>query len=409
MNAEPARLDVIDTRAGLDEALDRLDGGIGPVAVDAERASGYRYSDRAYLVQFYRRDAGTFLVDPIPFGRLDDLHEVIAGEEWVFHAATQDLPCLREIGLDPTSIFDTELGGRLLGMERVGLGAVVESLLGVHLEKAHSAADWSTRPLPRDWLEYAAYDVELLLDVRDIMAEQLDRSGKSRIAEEEFDDILVRDLSHKREEPWRRLTGLSKLKTQRQLAVARELWTARDEYARQTDRAPGRIVPDRALSAAALALPSSQGALQSLREFTGRESRSQLPRWWAAIERGRSTDDLPSKRAPAGNGMPPHRSWPQRDPDADLRLKSARASVAELAEQMQMPIENLLTPETLRRVCWSPPPHVSPETISEALRSHGARAWQVQATSAAVATAILHAPDFVQSDQSEPGASGVAS
>src|SRR5690606_29950119 len=158
----------------------------GPIAVDAERASGYRYSDRAYLVQFYRRGSGTFLIDPIPFGRLDDLHEVIGTEEWVFHAATQDLPCLREIGLDPSTIFDTELGARLLGMERVGLGSVVEELLGIHLEKAHSAADWSTRPLPNEWLEYAAYDVELLIDVRDIMAELLDQSGKSGIAEQEF-------------------------------------------------------------------------------------------------------------------------------------------------------------------------------------------------------------------------------
>ena len=276
MTTERDRLEPIADRGALDAAIERLAGGIGPVAVDAERASGYRYSDRAYLVQLYRRDAGTFIIDPVPFGSLADVHEVIADEEWVFHAATQDLPCLRELGMDPVRIFDTELGARLLGMERVGLQAVIEQLLGIRLEKAHSAADWSTRPLPTAWLEYAALDVELLLDARDIMAELLGQAGKAAIAEEEFDAVLARELAPKREEPWRRLTGLSKLRTQRQLAVARELWLARDAYARERDTAPGRIVPDRALAAAALAMPSSIGALQGLREFTGRESRSQL-------------------------------------------------------------------------------------------------------------------------------------
>ncbi|GGA57745.1 3'-5' exonuclease [Pseudoclavibacter endophyticus] len=395
------RLAVVDTGPLLEHAIRRLGQGIGPVAVDAERASGFRYSDRAYLVQFYRRGAGTFLIDPIPFGSLGDLGDVIGDEEWVFHAATQDLPCLREIDLDPERIFDTELGARLLGMERVGLGAVVEELLGVHLAKAHSAADWSKRPLPRDWLEYAALDVELLLDVRDIMAELLDEAGKARIAEEEFDSILTRELQQKREEPWRRLTGLSKLKTPRQLAVARELWHARDEYARQTDRAPGRIVPDRALAAAALAMPSSMGALQALREFTGRESRSQLPRWWAAIERGRATDELPSRRVSSGNGMPSHRTWSQRDPDADLRLKSVRAELAELAEVLHMPVENVLTPDTLRRVCWSPPADPTPESVGAILREYGARPWQVQATAAVIAAALRDAPALAATGSQE--------
>ena len=49
----------------------------------------------------------------------------------------------------------------------MGLGAVVEDTLGIALAKAHSASDWSTRPLPQSWLEYASLDVEHLVDVRD--------------------------------------------------------------------------------------------------------------------------------------------------------------------------------------------------------------------------------------------------
>lgn len=390
----PDRLRVIDDRAAYSQAIDRLAAGLGPVAVDAERASGYRYSDRAYLVQLYRRGTGTLLIDPIAIGSLAELGAVVADQEWIFHAATQDLPNLRELQLHPRRLFDTELAARLLGMERVGLGAVVESLLGITLAKAHSAADWSTRPLPRPWLEYAALDVELLPDLRDIQAELLASQGKAEFAEQEFADVVHRDLSGRREEPWRRLIGHAGLRSGRSLAVARELWQARDEYARQSDTAPGRIVPDRALAAAAAALPGSIGALQAVKEFTGRESRSQLPRWWAAIERGLAATELPPRRVAEGNGMPPHRVWAQRAPEADARLKAARPALQAVAEQLPMPVENLLTPEFLRRAAWQPARPVTSTSIARQLQELGARPWQIELAAAPIAAA------FVEADQS---------
>ena len=155
-----------------------FEAGSGPVAVDAERASGYRYGQRAYLVQLRREGAGTALIDPVACPDLSGLGEALSGVEWVLHAATQDLPCLREIGMVPTRLFDTELAGRLAGFPRVGLGAMVEGVLGFVLEKGHSAVDWSTRPLPEPWLRYAALDVELLVDLRDALEKELDRQGK---------------------------------------------------------------------------------------------------------------------------------------------------------------------------------------------------------------------------------------
>src|SRR5690625_1970363 len=128
----------------------------GPVAVDVERASGFRYSARAYLVQVFRRGAGVFHFDPPAIGDVTALQAAIGDAEWVFHAASQDLPSLADLGLVPVRIFDTELSARLLGWSGVGLAAVVERTLGVALRKEHSAADWSTRPLPDAWLEYAA-------------------------------------------------------------------------------------------------------------------------------------------------------------------------------------------------------------------------------------------------------------
>lgn len=385
---------VIESREEYLDAVRIIAAGTGPIAVDAERASGYRYSQRAYLIQLYRRGAGLFLFDPPAVGRFDELNEAIAPAEWVIHAASQDLACLREVGLDPVRIFDTELAARLLGLPRVGLGTVVEELLGIHLAKEHSAADWSTRPLPATWLEYAALDVELLVDVRDKLAAMLDEGGKREIAAQEFEATLARQPKLQRPEPWRRLSGLNTVRGARNLAIARELWTERDAFARESDIAPGRLVPDSSLVAAIKAEPRTRAALASLREFKGRASRSELPRWWSAIERGLTTDDLPPIRGASGESLPPARSWADRNPDADARLKAARQAVVAISENLAIPVENLLTPELLRRVAWAPPEPVTAETVGQALAELSARPWQIEATAQAIASA------FVDSSQS---------
>ena len=381
---------VIATREEYLAAVEKIAAGHGPIAIDAERASGFRYSQRAYLIQIFRRGAGTFLFDPPPIGDFGELNAAIADEEWILHAASQDLTCLREIGLNPKRIYDTELGARLAGLPRVGLGTVVEDLLGIHLAKEHSAADWSTRPLPQAWLVYAALDVELLVDLREKMGELLEADGKTFIADQEFASVAARDFTIVRVEPWRRLSGLASIRGQRGLAVARELWEARDAYAREIDTAPGRLVPDAALTAAAKALPATKRDLSAIKEFTGRASRSQLDRWWAAIERGMATTDLPATRAP-GESIPAPRIWSDRNPEADKRLKAARASLTELSEFFHIPLENLLTPDTLRRVAWAPPADLTVGTVSAALAEFGARPWQVDATAQKIVDAFVEA------------------
>jgi ribonuclease D len=392
---------VTETREDYLRAVALIKAGTGPVAVDAERASGFRYSQRAYLIQLHRRGSGTFLFDPPAIGDFSQLQEAIGGEEWILHAASQDLPCLREVGLDPERIFDTELAARLLGFSRVGLAYVVEELLGLHLAKEHSAADWSTRPLPESWLVYAALDVELLADLRDRMVALLDESGKTAIAQQEFQAVLDRETSV-RAEPWRRLSGVHTVKGLRGLAVARELWRERDELARTTDVSPGRLVPDSSLVAAARALPKTKRDLAAMRDFSGRASRSELDRWWAAIERGLTTEDLPQLRQ-SGETMPPPRAWSDRNPEADRRLKRARQTVTAIAESLDLPIENLITPDTLRRVAWSPPEPVDEDTVAEALTALGARPWQVEAIAGPVAA------DFVAARQPADAAESAAS
>ena len=394
-------LDVIADRASYLTAVEAIAAGTGPIAIDAERASGFRYSQRAYLIQIFRRGSGTFLFDPPAIGSFEELQQSIGEEEWVLHAASQDLPCLREVGLDPQRIFDTELGARLAGLPRVGLGTVVEDLLGIHLAKEHSAADWSTRPLPQSWLVYAALDVELLVDLRDAMAALLDAQRKTGIAAQEFDAVLTREAKPVRTDAWRRLSGLSTVRGPRNLAVARELWSARDAYAREIDTSPGRLIPDASLVAAARVLPESKRALADLREFNGRASRTELARWWSAIEVGKTTDDLPAQRVP-GDSVPPPRAWADRNPVADRRLKAARVVILEVSELLSIPAENLLTPDLLRRMIWHPPADLEADGIRTALLVLGARQWQVDALAPLLARA------FVEADQpaDEPSETG---
>lgn len=377
---------------GVKRAADLLAAQDGPIGVDAERASGYRYGQEAYLVQAYRRGGEALLFDPTGIEDFSPLADALDGEEWILHAASQDIPCLADLGLAPQRLFDTELAARLLGFERVGLGAIVESLLGVRLEKAHSAADWSTRPLPESWLEYAALDVTLLPDLRDAVYGELVAQGKVEIAEQEF--TAARDLRPKQPEaePWRRLKGLQSLRKPRQQALARELWLARDALAREVDTAPGRLLPDSSIVAAAAANPRSTGDLARLKTFRGRASRTELDRWWRAILRGKTTEDLPGPRRRDPDAIPNHRGWPERYPDAAARLTAARAAIEAEAERMSMPIENLLTPDTLRRVVWSPPKPATAEAIAQTLRKLGARDWQIAATSPIIATALSTEP-----------------
>lgn len=393
---------VVADVAGLEDAARTLAAGTGPVAVDVERASGFRYSQRAYLVQVFRREAGVFLFDPPAIGDMSALQAAIGDEQWILHAASQDLPSLRELHLEPPSFFDTELAARLLGHERVGLGAVVEDTLGITLAKAHSAADWSTRPLPQPWLEYAALDVLHLVDVYDVLVRELAEQGKTEFAAQEFDTVRTRPDKPPREEPWRRLSGLHTVRGRRALAIARALWQAREDYARAQDIAPGRLVPDRSLVAAVLANPASKQELSRVREFTGRASRTQLDRWWSAIEAGRTDPALPVERVP-GDGMPPVRAWADRNPAADARLKASRPVIEQLAGELHMPVENLLTPDTLRRVAWTPPAEVDAAAVGEALAAHGARPWQIEIAAPGIAQA------FVESVQEPPVSSPDAS
>lgn len=391
--------EITDTPEALDAVLSAVASGTGPVALDAERASGYRYSARAYLVQLRREGAGTALIDPIAFDDLTLLDDAIGDAEWILHAASQDLPCLREVGLRPTSLFDTELAARLLGYPRVGLATLVESIVGKSMRKEHSAADWSQRPLPTPWLEYAALDVEVLVELREVLGRELEETGKAEWARQEFEH-LIGFVPAARVDPWRRTSGIHKAKGRRALAAVRELWTVRDQLAETLDTTPGRLIPDSAVIAAANALPTNGKLLMATAGFHGRGARRYLDTWVDALKRARA---LPESELPPlakrSDGPPQVRSWADRDPVAAARLNAARAAVAELSEERNVPIENLLTPDYMRRVLWSPPAVPDDEldgAVAAELLRLGARQWQVDLMAPRIAEAIRHPAEVTE-------------
>jgi ribonuclease D len=380
------------SRTEIARAAELLASGHGSFAVDAERASGFRYSNRAYLVQVRRAGAGTVLIDPVnhggdPVATLAPVAEVLATDDWVLHAADQDLPCLAEVGIRPPRLYDTELAGRLAGYDRVNLATMVQRLLGLQLTKGHGAADWSKRPLPDEWLNYAALDVEVLLELRDAIADVLQEQGKTDWAAQEFEYVRTFEATPTRRDRWRRTSGIHKVRNPRALAAVRELWQTRDHIARRRDIAPGRILPDSAIINAATVDPDTVEKLTELPVFGGNRQRRSAQVWLDALARARTAEPPDAQEPP--NGPPPASRWARRKPEAAMRLEAARAGLAELSKRVSVPTENLVAPDVVRRLCWDwQPVDDTAGAVDDFLRDAGARPWQRELAGPVLAEAL---------------------
>lgn len=381
--------ELVTTNEALADVITALQKGFGPIAIDAERASGYKYSQRAYLVQIFRRGGGLHLIDPISANSQDlwsKLSNTFADQEWIIHASTQDLPCLTELGLHPKILFDTELGARIAGCPRVGLGPLAESLLNLSLAKEHSAVDWSKRPLNPEWLIYAALDVDVLVDLRDEVYELLESSGKLKWAEQDFAQILTNYQpgveKQVRPDRWRRTSGMHKVRDRRTLAIIKALWESRDVYAAKVDIAPGRIFNDEALVATAIAKPKTLDEMRRILTKRTRQQNLPLTDWFEAI---RAAIALPAEELPElkvkSTSLPPPKIWKDRNPAGYARLTHARAAIISKAGELEIPVENLLSPDALRKLCWpNPPEGYGSDYVEDKLAESGARPWQVAAT-----------------------------
>ncbi|MDN6794118.1 MAG: HRDC domain-containing protein [Propionibacterium sp.] len=391
---------LVDTQQALQEAADRLVTGTQPVALDVERAQGFRYGADPFLVQVRREDVGTFLIDT---HALPDLSVLAPGmrEVWLLHDAEQDLPNLAQVGLHPQTLFDTEVAARLVGMDHFGLAAVCEQVLGLALVKDHQASDWSVRPLPPDWLRYAALDVELLTELYRRLSLSLHDLGRWEWALEEFDHVMAHPAPAPKPDRWRSLPGAGKITSRRSLGVLRELWEARDAVAREIDLSPGRLVRNAALVRAAQQPPRNRRSLLSISEFRSPVARQYTDTWLRAINRAVTADDseLPARRIPVVPGsVPDARHWAHLDPDAFLRLKAVRAAAASVGEELGLSSEVVLEPRDQRFLAWAPlDPSMTPEdAVAERLEESDARPWQRTLVSAPLCAALTEPHQFLQ-------------
>jgi ribonuclease D len=395
-------VEIVNTNESLSNFLTALSSSDDAIALDAERASGFRYGQRAFLLQVAIKDTAIFIIDPVA----DYDPEVWAkfirqlGERpWIIHAASQDLPCLIELNLVASKIYDTELAARLLGLPRVALSTLTEHYLQIKLAKEHSAVDWSERPLPESWLVYAALDVDVLFDLWACIEKDLGQSGKKEYAEQEFEHLLGFTPKPPKQDRWRSMNGLHEIKDQRTLTIAKYLWSAREELAIEKDLAPGRLIPDSSVISALKENPKTRSELTSLRSFSGRASRTFIDIWWKAIEDGTNTKNLVDLR-PQPSGIPNHRNWPLKFPLAHARLLAAREFLSQIAQEQSIPTENIVNPEVIRQLCFEPPEPIDEDTVTLFLREKQSRQWQLELIGQGLASALAAAE--IKPEVSEP-------
>jgi ribonuclease D len=262
----------------------------------------------------------------------------------------------------------------------------------VSLAKEHSAADWSQRPLPKEWLNYAALDVELLIELRDKVYGLLVAANKWEWAREEFQSILDAPPAPPRVDPWRRTSGMHKIKKRNQLAVVRELWTVRNEIAQEVDISQGRLLSDAAIVEIAMvahtkAIKTKKDLERVLRPI-GLRARwmENVASWISAISDALalSEDQWPQVRTDS-DSLPPLKIWRERFPEKYAPLSHAKACLSAKAEELSIPLENMITPEYVRRICWNAPKGA----VAQALAALGARNWQVEIAAPILESALL--------------------
>jgi ribonuclease D len=281
-------------------ALNRLADSLARepiVAVDTESNSLYAYREQVCLIQFSTPEKD-FLVDPLSLKDLSVLAPVFRNPkiEKIFHAAEYDLMCLkRDFGFEFNNLFDTMLAARILGRDAVGLGSILETEFGVHLEKRYQRANWGKRPLPPHLMAYARLDTHYLIPLRDRMLKDLEKEELLTLACEDFHRISKVQLNGRLPEDeaakcWR-VSGSHELDPQ-QAAVLLELCAYREDVARSLDRPVFKVINNHTLLAIANETPQDLRELGRLpgmsRGQVERHGRSLL----AAVQRGLQRDPI---------------------------------------------------------------------------------------------------------------------
>ncbi len=267
------------------------------VAFDTESNSLYAYQERVCLIQCSTEDTD-YIIDTLAIADLSPLAPILADAaiEKVLHGAEYDVIVLkRDFGFQVNNLFDTRVAARTLGMERTGLGNLLQEAFGARLDKRLQRANWGRRPLPTDLLDYARLDTRYLLPLRDRLAQALRDEGRWQEALElcEYLTRLEPTENHFDPKGFWRIAGAHRL-SPRQRAILKELYLFREQAASRMDRPPFKVMNDGTLLAIAQTEPQDLAALRDLPGMTAGQVRRYGQRVLAAVARGRSAH--PPKR-----------------------------------------------------------------------------------------------------------------
>ena len=401
---------LISTADELKNAADVLANGRGPLAVDTERASAYRYGDRAFLLQLKRAGSGLFLVDAEACrSAMELLTPVLNRLTWIIHSARTDLPALLDMGLTPHRLFDTELGGRIAGLKKVNLADMVDGLVGYRLAKEHGHENWSRRPLPEEWLDYAALDVDCLLELSTAVTGLLSELDRFAWWAEECEYIRTSTLADGPSvEPSLRVKGLNNLSSHAQRSLAFILSQERDRRARLVDRSPHRVLSNSDLIAIARKNPRTIQEMMDASHFRSmRNARS----WWSVIQgeqdktTASSSENTRPHRVADGNRAPSRhqrynsdaqyaggRRFPnsERGHKAEELYSLCSEAINVVSIRTGIAHEVIITPQIVRLMAWhfSSEPQAHASDIDMFFARHGVRRWQRRIVSPVCANAL---------------------
>lgn len=366
-----ARIQLADTDQKIACAAEELVNTTGPVAIDAERSDSFHYGQDAKLIQIKRGAGTTWLIDPIR--PLTDIAAAIQNVPWIIHAGMNDYPSLAEAGLRWQNLTDTEIAAQLAGEEKIGLAPLVKKYFGVEMTKEYQRADWSRRPIPDSWLAYAAADVEYLRELAEILNEILVEQGRDEWLRQEMREFENWRPGIPDTQPWLEHAHRAEFKTPYRYTLLREFWIARDKYAKQRDLAPGRVVSNKALVAAAASGPNSTRDLyRILKENNVWKLQRAQPlkkALWAVMDGSIDIEERPG----LPRSLPRDGLWRSLNPEAADRYRQLHETIAELANQLGIKAHLILSAPMQRQLAWE-----NPDNPGEYLRAAGARPWQIE-------------------------------
>lgn len=338
----PVWIDNPDDLSHLVKILNR----VPQVAVDTESNSLFAYQEQVCLIQFSIPEQD-YLVDPIALPDLSSLAGLFATPkiEKIFHAAEYDLICLkRDFEFEFNNIFDTMQAARILGRQNVGLASMLESELGIIIEKKYQRANWGERPLPSAMLSYARIDSHYLISLRDILHEELKDKGLLELAMEDFRRVTqVTPGCLEVEAPvWWRLPGSQEL-TPQQASVLQVLVDYRDQQARQADLPHFKVLSNETLVQIATEAPLTWDALADIPSLSAKNRERHAQGLLAAVKLGLT---LP----------PPRRPVNHRRGDAEMeRLEALRKWRKETGSKLAVESDVILPRDILEAIAQKAP------------------------------------------------------